>query len=389
MKILPDQPNLDHLRQQAKDLLGGLHQTRPDATLSSAQTLLAKEYGYRDWPELKAEVERRRADVRVADPDLTASVAKTFELGRPTGPMRAKELTWAGQAWTLDTDRGSWLATELFDYTPSDNIETEFRLVEAAVAAGVSTPEPIRDRDRRPVAELSGRVWRVHRELPMGPAVIAPITAETAIMIGRIVGMLHGLRLPAPGPIHTWLTCRPNEELLRKQLERSRDADAPWAEAWEQALPALLALADIVDDRNPAEEPILSHGGPGPGTFFRHSGELVLVEWDHACAIPPSWELGSVLENWGTDPTGELNAPAVTALIKGYRETSGAEPYLGLGMFSGKVTGWLNWVESRVNIALDADDPKARDLSARELPRLLANPLTKDRLTQILAAARS
>lgn len=390
MKTLPDRPSMDHLRQQAKELFAGLRETQPDLTLSGAQILLAKQYGYRDWPGLKAEVDRRRGDVKSADRKLTDELAELFGLGRPTAPMEALTFSWAGQVWALATDRGRWRVTEFLDYTPADNLEVEFRLVEAAVAAGVPTAEPIRDRSGRPLAELDGRRWRVHRDLGAGTEVAVPITPDTALQLGRIVGTLHGLRLPAPGPVHPWISCRANEELLRRQLERSRAAESPWTEAYERALPGMLTLAaTVVDDRDPAEEPILSHGGPGPGTFQRRGGgELVLTGWDHACSIPPSWELGSVLRDWGTDPAGAVTEAVVGAVIKGYRETAGAEPYLELGMFSGAVTGWLTWVESRVNIALGGSDAKARDHAARELPGLLADPLTVEHLEHVLAAAR-
>ncbi|HXM58391.1 MAG TPA: HEAT repeat domain-containing protein [Candidatus Dormibacteraeota bacterium] len=61
MKTLPRRPNLDHLRQQAKDLLAELRGTaaEPDALrLHHAQRLLAEQYGLGSWPELKRHVER-------------------------------------------------------------------------------------------------------------------------------------------------------------------------------------------------------------------------------------------------------------------------------------------------------------------------------------------
>lgn len=61
MKTLPDSPSLDHLRQQAKDLVTQMRVLRPDATLSEAQTVVAEQHGFRIWPDLKAEVDRRCA----------------------------------------------------------------------------------------------------------------------------------------------------------------------------------------------------------------------------------------------------------------------------------------------------------------------------------------
>jgi uncharacterized protein len=70
MPDLPARPDLDQLRNQAKDLLqaakGGdgealnrIRAVSERVTLASAQLALAREYGFPSWPKLKLEVERR------------------------------------------------------------------------------------------------------------------------------------------------------------------------------------------------------------------------------------------------------------------------------------------------------------------------------------------
>ena len=70
---LPDQPNLDQLRKQAKDLLKSYRSGDPEAvaevgrferdplaarfTLTDAQRVLARAYGFQSWPKLKAFVD--------------------------------------------------------------------------------------------------------------------------------------------------------------------------------------------------------------------------------------------------------------------------------------------------------------------------------------------
>ena len=56
---LPAKPNLEHLREQAKDLLRKLRQTDAGASLklADAQHTLAREYGFATWPKLKEHVE--------------------------------------------------------------------------------------------------------------------------------------------------------------------------------------------------------------------------------------------------------------------------------------------------------------------------------------------
>jgi hypothetical protein len=77
MKLLPDQPHLDPLRQEAKDLLAAVRTASPEALdrlratfpklidqtdfrLHDAQSVVAREYGFASWPDLKHEIERRR-----------------------------------------------------------------------------------------------------------------------------------------------------------------------------------------------------------------------------------------------------------------------------------------------------------------------------------------
>ena len=86
MKVLPDNPNLDHLRKQAKDLLAGLRDCDPGASLADAQASLAEQYGFRTWTDLKAEVDRQQGQADVADPILAREIACRFGLGEVTGP---------------------------------------------------------------------------------------------------------------------------------------------------------------------------------------------------------------------------------------------------------------------------------------------------------------
>jgi hypothetical protein len=55
-RVLPRRASLEHLRNQAKQRLHSLQQQRPDAKLSDAQHLVAREYGFASWPKLKAHV---------------------------------------------------------------------------------------------------------------------------------------------------------------------------------------------------------------------------------------------------------------------------------------------------------------------------------------------
>jgi ankyrin repeat protein len=71
-QALPARPNLDWLRKTAKQELHELRKTNPSAKLASAQLALAREYGFRSWRALKAEVDRQQALASSGDQTVAA-----------------------------------------------------------------------------------------------------------------------------------------------------------------------------------------------------------------------------------------------------------------------------------------------------------------------------
>ncbi|MGH7720742.1 MAG: hypothetical protein ACREON_18085, partial [Gemmatimonadaceae bacterium] len=59
---LPDNPNLDWLRKQAKHRLDELRESNPAARLADAQFDLAKQYGFSSWRALKAHIDSLTVD---------------------------------------------------------------------------------------------------------------------------------------------------------------------------------------------------------------------------------------------------------------------------------------------------------------------------------------
>src|SRR5258705_13624441 len=88
-KSLPTRPNLEQLKNQAKDLVKALQSGEPaalqrarenrpgwskalepqlrEAALGDAQIVIAREYGFDSWPRLKHEIDRLTAD-QTTDP---------------------------------------------------------------------------------------------------------------------------------------------------------------------------------------------------------------------------------------------------------------------------------------------------------------------------------
>jgi ankyrin repeat protein len=77
---LPDAPNLDWLRKQAKRRLEELRRTDPSARLADAQYELAKQYGFSSWRALKWNVDSLTVDGQLFDAARTGDVAKLTAL---------------------------------------------------------------------------------------------------------------------------------------------------------------------------------------------------------------------------------------------------------------------------------------------------------------------
>jgi hypothetical protein len=57
---LPERPNLEYLRKQAKDRLAAMQQQNNGVKLADALHEIARQYGFSSWPKLKAHVEGLR-----------------------------------------------------------------------------------------------------------------------------------------------------------------------------------------------------------------------------------------------------------------------------------------------------------------------------------------
>ena len=92
---LPQHPNLDHLKKQAKDLLSEALQRDPAAKLADAQHALAREYGFASWPKLKAHVEQLASPPGAQNPspfvgEWTANLSKSIR--HPASQFRSARL---------------------------------------------------------------------------------------------------------------------------------------------------------------------------------------------------------------------------------------------------------------------------------------------------------
>src|SRR5436309_2654714 len=77
---LPDNPNLEWLRKEAKTRLAELRKATPGARLAEAQFDIAKQYGFFSWRALKAHVDSLTLEGQIVDTARKGDVAKLTKL---------------------------------------------------------------------------------------------------------------------------------------------------------------------------------------------------------------------------------------------------------------------------------------------------------------------
>lgn len=370
MKTLPENPSLDHLRKQAKDLLAGLRDSNPRASLAEAQASLAEQYGFRSWTDLKAEVDRQQRQAEIADPALTRQIASRFGLGDVTGPMRSvSRPDEVGRLWVLQTNRGDWAPRTVDDVFPVTDGEDNARFQEAAAQAGITLPTPVRSRAGAAVEMIEGHLWRVYEWLHSAPPLAAPVSAAIAGAVGEILAVIHSLRLPVAG-ICPWNSTRLSTLSWPEFADLAAARKVGWAPLLAAAVPTLTGL-EAIGDGALTSEPFLCHNNLNPGNVrLGPRGRLIVTGWEHTNGLPPEWELSAALASWAVNPNGGINAAGARALLEGYRERAGLLPALTLDAFRGAATGLQNYVAGQVGSALDAagaDDERYADRSVRHL----------------------
>ena len=100
-RSLPDRPNLEHLKHQAKDLL----RSGSAASLTAAQHEIARQYGFASWPKLKAHVELLTEAGQLKDAIDANDLDRVVDLmtrnpalhRAPLGYGKNGPLTWAAE----------------------------------------------------------------------------------------------------------------------------------------------------------------------------------------------------------------------------------------------------------------------------------------------------
>ncbi|WP_049573311.1 phosphotransferase [Nonomuraea sp. SBT364] len=299
--------------------------------------------------------------------ETAALVAERYGLGALTGEPVYAARGELGLIWRVGTERGSWAVKELLIDVPEADAALDVAFQRAAAASGVRLPPP--------VLALDGRV--ILRAEPHDVRVYAweELTAEppTAAMLGAAAAAVHRVGHPADRPVDDWFAA---------PLGRDAWARIPRAGAWgaelERLLPELAALDDLV---TPPVGVTTCHRDLGPDNLRRAAdGGVVVLDWENCGPCAPERELAAVLAD--TEAATEAAAEAYAA----YLDAGGPARVTRPADFSTAVAVQAHLLDFYARRAVNpAESGENRERAATRLERMLARPLTRERIDRLLA----
>jgi hypothetical protein len=330
MPELPDHPDIDQLRRQARELHRAASAGESDAVarvravsdrtaLSSAQLAIAREYGYSSWPALRTEVDRRRAMRPAAKP--------------------ARPVAWLDQRYSFGG--GAAIQTAEGVLTPEVLIAGPGHA--ELHASGVLNPEV-----------SSGRFGRLSRRRPSFDDLTATDDSGARYTLSFSSGSLHHARSgeapgrsevdlrvdPVPPADAAWLEVQvqngPAARLVRSPRAAVRVGDVGVVSAREAAERKLTGLAyflldlrhsvphsDLSRQRTNAlaksaeiqESGVLGAGSELPAQLARLCG--CLTEGLLAADLPPEWQRFVEAANQADGPERHLDIATALPRIGG------------------------------------------------------------------------
>ena len=277
-------------------------------------------------------------------PPATAwqALAELFGLGRiDVSPVYVTRGAM-GEVWRLETATGRWAVKWQFPWVAADPRPADLAVQRAAAAAGIPLPRPATTPDDTAVVQLDGRAARLYEWADLGPPLAVPVPPARAAEAGRLLGLLHGLRLPPAGPPDPWYTEIKPDSYWPDLIARAVAARAPWAARLAAAADLISGLGARVG--GPAGPPLLTcHRDFNPDNVrpAAADGALLVLDWENSGPLSPARELGYAICTWCAGG-GRFDRAAADALLAGYTLAAGAAPALGPDLFGTAIATHLN-----------------------------------------------
>lgn len=398
---LPARPSLSLLKNQAKTLRKACSSNQPDArlrvqtyhptysksvpadlSLRDAQLVVAREYGFESWSDLKrkVEIEAEKTDFQkhkaerikkcTSSPD---EIAQVVQDACGSSPKHTERITagYSNEVHRVDTEdgqtviyRASWYNQE---HTP--HFEDERWALEQCKKVGVPAPDLLylnHDFEGHPKRSICVRSFVPGQMLHtlLGESAISEDDFHDALrQLGEWYGRLHTVSTEGFGPLDgvgrgkyaDWRTAYLDGWDHERLMQAAKNAEIDFG-LIEEALQLLESHAHLGD----AVTPVLLHWNFNLQHLIMRQNKLIgLIDFEYCQGGDPAQEAGwyePTLSGW-LDGLNEHKRPTVPTapLIEGYQRVQKVDDAFWVRAkwlnFSGRVNGLYHHGISDVNIA--------------------------------------
>jgi Ser/Thr protein kinase RdoA (MazF antagonist) len=321
--------------------------------------------------------------VALAPPDA-AAIARAYGLGRPIGVATVAARGELGRIWRLPTGGGTWAVKELLRFDPERaeaSAAADLAFQEAALAAGVPLPRPIRSLAGGVLTDVGerGRVRlvRVYEWVDLAGRAATPALVDVA----RILGTLHAAAATDDRPMDPWYTTPPPDEVWPERVASAAAAGAAWSPSLGELVPVVLeavaATGPVARDRA-----ITCHLDFNPeNVLVTTAGGTIVVDWENSGPAPADQELASVVAEFVRDPAD------TPAFLAAYAAAGGSGSLVDRSSFALTAVGQANLVATYAHRAIDPSaSAEDRARAAHWVAEIAANAFTVERFDAWLAS---
>lgn len=307
-----------------------------------------------------------------------------YGLGRSLGPAVAAARGELGRIWRLETLTGTWAVKEVFSPDPEADAAADVAFQEAALAAGIPMPRPVRASRGTVMVDVDAADRRTTVRVYTWVDIAQPVRRAAAADAAAILGKLHALAVPDDRPMLPWFTDPVAADRWTEILAATERAGAVWAPILARFVPELIAGEPVIAAGR-HEPRITCHLDFNPENVLADiSGRAVVVDWENSGPAAAEQELASVLAEFVPDPS------RVPAFLAAYEEAGGparlrdASSFAMCLAFQSELVAW--YAERAIDRAVSAED-QAR--AVHWIGDIAANAFTLARIDGWLAAAGS
>lgn len=302
------------------------------------------------------------------------AIAETFGLGEATGfdgPVARGEL---GEVWRLDTASGRWAVKRPFGEVSATAVEADVAYQEAAAAAGVLMPRPIRTVHGDVTAASDLGTVRVYEwvDVRLPDRLIDPLA------LGATLAAVHRVRHDGATPIDPWYSAPVGADAWGELIGDLQDSGAPFADPMAAIRDELVALERLLEP--PARLRTCHRDLVADNVRDTAAGTVCVIDWENSGLADIDHELAFALFEFGAEDLARC-----AAIYEAYRGAGGPARVERPGHFTMAIAVLGHLAELSCRRWLDPDRRAERDHHAARIDEFLADPLRPATIEAILA----